>query len=998
MNFDEFLAIDRDTKLRRIGMKRVFKMFVDAVGFWFLPFSLWFLVFSLNIWAEDIPKDEKEKKIDWMEIISVTNFKEGITRYVFKNDMRVILRENHTIPSVSILGIFRVGSLYEQDKINSGLSHILEHMAFKGTSTKSAEQIQKEIQEMGGANNAYTFYDRTGYVLTAKSQFIEKALTILKEQLMDSVLDEKELAKEREVVVKELQRTEQDPWAYLVEKIYSPFVCPTSHCRYGIGGDIHQNRKVTREELIQYYKRYYNPNRFVLAITGDFKEKEVVEILRKLFKDWEPRYVSEVYIPEEDPPQADRQIIVEFENIKDNAKFILSAFKKKFTGVKESIAYDILSEILAGGRTSRLYNKLVEEEKILSDISFECDTKSNFIGCEAYGTIIKPQDLLIAKEKIIETIYDLAKNPPTQEEFEKVLKSYALSQAQSLESPRTVLRNITAGELAENNPVLYLQKFDDIKKVTLQDVINAHKEFFTDDLKFVFGAVVPKGYRNKFEQVHTEKTTKDEDVRQTILGNGIQIVARQNNAFGYGVVNFAFDGSAYWNQNPKKTGIIGLTFGLLPRGTKTKDRKTIDNEFEKLGTSLSVTGFSSEGHRGYSFAVLKDDLDKAIELLAEILLQPSFPEDEFNKLKELTIADIKEEEEEPFSLVNKVFSKRFYPGHIYSFHPTVKTIRSITLQDVKDIYNTYLKPDKLIVVSSGPWSLEELKTKIEKYFGRWEGKSPTLQVDTPSQPRGGYVFMKKKGLKTTTVMIAYRGPSHFDSDRFAGIIFSNILEPPSVGGRFFNRIREKEGMAYVVGGGYYPSALAGTIEGYAQIDSKNVRKVLKLFKDELNKFKNGEITDKEITDAITAIENSIYRSLITNSSYANLLTTYKILNRPLDYYKQILESLRKVKKEDIINFAKKYIDHSKSLMLVLYPAEKKSGKIKFEQELKIIMDEIGKYLKDHVTAQKIFQSDMSIVNDLMNLQEKGQNITEKDLPQIKNLLEKIKAAAQKLKQ
>lgn len=949
----------------------------------------------VNIYFQNMPGAEKEKKVDWMEVVAVTHFKEGIARYVFKNDMRVVLKEDHTIPSVYILGMFRVGFLYEGDKINSGLSHILEHMAFKGTFQKNAEQIQKEIQEIGGMNNAFTSTDRTGYILTAKSQFIEKALTILKEQLVDSVLDEEELKKEREVVVKELQRREEDPWSYLVESIYLPFVCPTSHCRYETGGDIYQNRKVTKEELVQYYKRYYNPNRFVLGITGDFKEKEVIEILKKLFKDWEPKYVPEVYIPEEEPPTADRQIIVEFKNLKDNAKFLLGAGKRKFIGVKESIAFDILSEILSGGRSSRLYNKLVEEEKLLTDISFGCMTESKYVSCMAYGTVIKPDNLMLAKQKVIEELYDFANNPPTQEEFEKVLKSYALSQARNLESPRSVLYRMINGELSENNPVMFLQVFDDIKKVTLQDVINAHKEFFTDDLKFIFGAVVPEGYRSKFEQVQSTTTTATQDVKEAVTSNGIQIVVRYNPAFGYGAVNVAFDGSGYWNQDPKKAGIVGLTFGMLRRGTKTRDRKTIDKEFEKLGTSLSDESFTSDGHRGYGFIVLKDDLDKALELVADIILNPSFPEEEFGKLKDFIIASIKEEDEEPFTLISKVFKRRFYPNHIYGFYPTIKTIHSITLEDVKQIYNTYVKPDKFIVVSSGPWSVEDVKAKVEKYFGKWQGNTPAIQVNRPPEPQSGYVFMKKKGLKTTTVLVAYKGPSYFDDDRFAGTIFSNILEPPSVGGRLFNRIRDKEGLAYVVGGSYYPLILGGVIEGYAQIDSKNVRKVLRAFKDEFNKFKKGEVTDKEVTDAVTALENSIYQSLATNASFVDLLTNYKILKRPFDYYKYVLESAKKVKKEDVINFANKYLQHSKALMLVLYPAEKKGGKIDPEVELKMIHDEMAKYLSDATMWQKILQIDNSILMDFMNLSAKGE-ITVKELPELKKILEKIKAAVKKL--
>ncbi|MFN7181210.1 MAG: M16 family metallopeptidase [Planctomycetota bacterium] len=882
---------------------------------------------GLYISTQDKREFKEDKKQDWMEVVTVTHFKEGIARYTFKNGMRVLLKEDHTVPLIYVMGIFKVGSLYEGEKINSGLSHILEHMAFKGTVKKDAQAIQKEIQEIGGSNNAFTTRTRTGYYIVARSQFIDKALQVLKEQLMESIIDDKELEKEKDVVIKELEDDFQDPWSFLYSQIYLPFAYPDSHSKYTVGGDIHENKKVTRDELIEYYKRYYNPNRFILGITGDFKEEEVLQILKKLFKEWEPHYVPEVYIPEENPPAANRELIVEFENLKGNAKFILSFWKKKFSTVKEQLAFDILSEIIAGGRSSRLHTKLVEEEKVLSDISFFCDAEEKEIHCSADGTVIKPDDLFIAKEKLLNALHEFTKNPPTPEEFEKVLKGYALSQARSLESPFSVLRGIISGEFAENNPVLFLRIFDDLKKVKLEDVINAAKEIFTDDLKYVFTAIVPPGYRSKFEEMQTAKKGTGE-IQVEKLNNGIEMVVRHNPSYGYGSVILVFKDSGYWNQNKEKAGLISLTFELLRRGTKIRDRKTIDNEFEKLGTSLSLEGFTSEGHLGYRFSVLKDDLDKALELASDIILNPSFPQDEFNKIKELFISSIKESNEEPFTLISKLFKRRFYRDHLYGFYPSVKTIKSITLEDTKSVYNTFIKPDKFLVVTSGPWTVADIKPLIEKHFGGWQGISKKVEIKEPQQPLKGYVFMKKKGLKTTTVLIAYRGPSYTDKERFAGTIFSYILEPPSVGGRLFNRIRDKEGLAYGVWGSYSPSLFSGVIQGTAQIDAKNVKKVLRLFKDEFSKFKKGEVNEKEIKDAITALENVIYRSLTTNSSYVELLATYKLFNKPLDYYKQVLEEVKKVTKEDVVSFAKKYLDHSKALVLVLYPAQKKRVKNK----------------------------------------------------------------------
>ncbi len=954
--------------------------------YWLLSISL--ICFYTNIQTQSEPI--KKEKPDWMEEVSVTHFEEGISRYVFKNGMRVILKKDDSIPSVYILGVFKVGSLYEGDKINSGLSHILEHMAFKGTSQKDAQAIQKEIQEIGGMNNAFTSYDRTGYFIVAKSQFVEKALTILQEQLMDSIIDEKELEKEKDVVVKELERSLEDPWRYLVEKVYLPFLCPHSHCKYNIGGDIYQNKKVTKDELIEYYRKYYNPNRFILAITGDFKEVEIVGILKRLFRDWEPRFVPEVYIPEEDIPTGNREVIIEFENLKNNAKFIIAFWKRKFSQPKERLAFAILSEIMSSGKSSRLHTKLVEEEKIFSDIGFGCEAEKDTIGCNAYGTVLKPENLMIAKERLLDTLYDFVKNPPTQEEFEKVLKSYALSQARSLESPRAVLRSIIRGEFLENSPVLFLRRFDDIKKIKLEDIVNAAKEIFTDDLKYVFGAIVPKGYKDKFEKPPVLEK-QEAKIQTTKLDNGIEVVVRHNPVYEYGSVNLVFRDSGYWNQNKDKGGIINLTFELMQRGTKTKDRKTIYNEFEKLGTTFSLENFSSEGHRGYGFSVLKDDLDKALELSSDIILNPSFPEDEFTKVKELLISNINEEDEEPFTIIGKVFLKRFYPEHFYGFYPTVKTIKSVTLEEVKNIYTNFVKPDKFLIVTSGPWTVDVVKSLVQKYFGGWNGVSPKIEITKPPEPKSGYVFMKKKGLKTTTVLIAYRGPSYDDEDRFTGMVFSYIIEPPSVGGRLFNRIRDKEGLAYIVGGGYSPSLLAGAIEGYAQIDAKNVKKVFRLFKDEFNKFKNGEITDKEIKDSISAIENSIYQLLVTNSSYVDLLTAYKLLNRPLDYYKYVLEKVKNVTRKDVVDFAKKYLDHSKALMLVLYPTGKQD---KPKVEIELLFQEIAKYLSDPSTFQKIVQMDPSIMNDIVSLQ--GETVNEEDIPKLKNLLERIKTIFQKL--
>ncbi len=287
-----------------------------------------------------------------------------LLRKELSNGLTAIVSENHSMPLASVHVCVKTGSAREGSFEGAGISHFLEHMIFKGTDTLSPGSIGKKIKDMGGKTNAYTSFDYTVYHITAPSRHIKEMVNILSEQLMNASLDSQEFEKEREVILKEINMSLDDPDKYFARLIFSTaFV--THPYRHPVIGYEELFRKISRNELLQYYKRNYVPNNMVLVTQGDFNQYSVMEMVEESFGKYPRGHAIPLNRPIEPAQTGPRG---KEEGFGVELARLAMGFHGPDIASQDLYAMDVLSVVLGQGEGSILYRKLREDKELVYSI------------------------------------------------------------------------------------------------------------------------------------------------------------------------------------------------------------------------------------------------------------------------------------------------------------------------------------------------------------------------------------------------------------------------------------------------------------------------------------------------------------------------------------------------------------------------------------------------------------------------------------------------------
>ncbi len=474
------------------------------------------------------PKLEKLKKIG--AIIETDPQYPPVIRYVMKNGLNLLILEKKHIPTVSFTMMFKVGNVDNQQG-QSGLAHLFEHMAFKGTEKigslnykqeskilkeideiyqqitaenkkyvrdeekinklkKEAERLEKEVEKYQlreefwkiynklGQNsmNAFTSTDYTGYVVELPSDRVEAYFIIESDRFKNPVL--RDFYKERSVVLEELRMNKSDPsrlsWEALLSHAFvaHPYHNPT----IGWEDDV---ANLTRSDAEEFYKKFYGPNNATLAVVGDVDALNIIELSEKYFSSWQPVKLPNTFYTKEPPQNAEKIIKVFF----PSKPILRIGFKNPGINSPDMPALIVASEILANGNTSRLYKKLVEEtQKALYIASYHSTPGDRYpslfvmVSAPKGNTTIEELD-----KEIMNEIRKLKENPPTQWEIEKVINNYEMALITSVEKNLEFARIIAYNQQILGDWRFSWMQLEEIKKVTPQDVVRVVEKYLVPE-------------------------------------------------------------------------------------------------------------------------------------------------------------------------------------------------------------------------------------------------------------------------------------------------------------------------------------------------------------------------------------------------------------------------------------------------------------------------------------------------------------------------------------
>lgn len=833
-----------------------------------------------------------------------------VVKKVFDNGLTVLIKEAHSHPTVSMEARFRIGSAQEADLLGSGISHFVEHMLFKGTPSRGHGQIEKEVKSYGGAINGFTSFDTTGYSLSVESRYFKAGLALLADAVMNPSFDEAEIEKEREVILKEIKLNKDNPSKRAFQILFSNAytVHPYRHPVIGYE-DIF--KKLSREDLVAYYKRNYTPANMVLGICGDIDTGIALEEIENLFKNYGRSVRQPVVLPEEPEQIAEREYS---QRAPVQLARLLIGYRSIQIWHKDLFALDVLASVLGEGDSSLLHSRLVEGERIAHSVSaFNYTPKDP--GVFFISVLLDEENIPLAVKAIDEEIKKAKAGRIDSSQIKKARNSTLTSFILGHETVTAQARDLVEGEILVGNPnfsAIYLKGIEGAEK---RDIVSAANAYLKRDARTVV-SLLPDAVEQKPAD-KAGQTKAEINIDKYKLKNGMSVLVREDHALPIVSIRAVLKGGVRI-ESVDTNGISNMTAAMLLKGTKKKTRQEISRSVEEAGGSVS--GFSGNNSFGIGLTLLSKDLDFGLELISDVLQNSSFPQEEFDKAKDLILAAIKDREDDIFESGIKLFKENLFRDHPYRFTllGEAQTVEGLRRRDCVNFYREFCVPPNCVLAVFGDVDAEAVIPKMEKLFKNFKGNMPAqilgevLKIETVTV-QDSKVMDKEQvlvigGLKTIRIA---------DPDRYTFSVLSSILSGSD--GRFFYDVRDKLGISYTQGVSSAPGLDTGYFLFYIATSAEHAELAKQLIAEEIKELKEGSVTEEELALAKSDLIGSHIRQMQSNSGLAFTSSLDELYGLGFENFKKFVSETRSVTKEDIDRVVKKYFDPRYLAIVTLGP-------------------------------------------------------------------------------
>lgn len=861
---------------------------------------------------------------------------EGITEYRLHNGLRVLLFPDPSKQTITVNITYMVGSKHENYG-ETGMAHLLEHLVFKGTPRHP--NIPQELTEHGASPNGTTWVDRTNYFETfnATEENLKWALDLEADRMVNSFIAKKDLDSEMTVVRNEFESGENDPFRVLLERVTSTAYLWHNYGKSTIGSRA-DLENVPIERLQAFYKMYYQPDNAVLKVAGKFDEQKTLELINQYFSviPKPTRELPKFYTL--DPPQ-DGERLVTLKRVGD-VQVVMTAHHVPAGSHPDYAAVQVLARVLGSEPSGRLYQALVDTKKASSAGAMTFPFKEPTL-IYTYAEVLKEKSLEDARQTMIRTLEEVVTRPPTKEEVERA-KNEILKQIElSFNSSQSICLQLSTYVGMGDWRLLFITR-DRIKEVTAEDVARVAKAYLKPDNRTV-GLFIPTDKPDRAEIPpipDVEAMVKDYKGQQTIaqgeafdpspaniearttrvtLPNGMKIAMLPKKTRGESVevrLTLRFgDEKSLTNQG----NAAAFAAAMLNKGTTTKTRQQIKDEFDRLKANVFISGGAQQAFA--NITTIRPNLPEVLKLVAEVFTTPSFPADEFEKLKNEQLANIESQRSEPQALaINRIQRHispypKSDPRYTSTFDEEVADIKALTLDQVKKFYNNFYGASNATLSVVGDFDTSEIQTLISQLFGNWKNKSPYTRMPARLfnvQPINESIETPDKA--NAFFVASYQFEMRDDHPDYPAIVLGNFM----LGGGFLNsrlatRIRQKEGLSYGVGSQMYAGSLdnIGNFFAFAIYAPENVDKLEKAFREEIEKVVNEGFTADEVKAAQSGWSQQRVVSRSQDGQVASTLNNYLFIGRDYRWDEEFEKKVMALTAEQVNAVMKKYLSLSR---------------------------------------------------------------------------------------
>ncbi len=829
--------------------------------------------------------------------------------FTLPNGLSVIIDEDHRAPVASVQAWCETGSIDEDKWLGAGLSHILEHMLFKGSAARPPGSIAKSVQNRGGYINAYTSFDRTVYYIDTPTEGASEAVDILADVMMNATLPPAEYDKEQNVIRREFAMGFDDPDRMSAQLMFRT-VFTQSPFRHPVIGYLDIYNKLTREDVFTYYKRRYVPNNVYFVIVGDVDADKIKAQLETAFEKY-PRRALEPVLVTPEPTQAGRREA--HEEFPTELTRLTLAWPIPAITDPDMPALDVLGTVLGGGASTPLNQDIREKKQLAFSIGAGSYALADG-GIFAIQAICAPDQREAVEKESLAILRRALKNGVTAAELEKARKSLLSSQLSSLTTVRGRAADLGSNWLHTRNLNFTRDYLDAINRVTAADLQRVASRYLVDDHLNVT-SLNPVGSLAKKAAVAAVAT--ESEVQRFELPNGLRLLVRENHKVPLVSITAVFKGGLL-AETPAINGASRLMAKSMLKGTKTRTAEQVAEQIESVGGAID----SDSGNNSFSVSVgvMKPDLPLGLDLLADVLEHPTFPENEVKIEQASQLASIKAEDDEPTTVARNVLREKMFGAHPYAMRGsgTPEAVAKLAPAQLRDLHARLATAKNGVLAVFGDVDAKEVFALAKKAFASLPaGDGPLPNPAAPVRLTTNEVSSADRQKNQAIVMVGYPGADMLSPDRPALELIDTASS--DLGSRFFDRIREKMGLAYFVGTTQLMGPTPGAFVFYLGTDPSKVDQVRREFSDEIGKLATGGLTPEELARAQKKLLGAEAIRDQSDSAMAQAIALDELFGLGADHYKKRKAEIASVTLDDTRRVAGKYFNQPGSVEVIVAP-------------------------------------------------------------------------------
>lgn len=830
------------------------------------------------------------------------------------NGQTVVIQEVKNNPIVTIDTWIKTGSIDEDDS-NNGVAHFLEHLFFKGTKNHESGEFDQILETKGAITNAATSKDFTHYYVTIPSKDFDLAMELHGDMMLHPLIPRNEMEKERKVVLEEINKDLVSPTRILQENLNSMMYTTHPYKRKVIGrSDVIET--ITRDQVLNFYNAHYSPSNMITIVVGDVDTNHALERIKEVFNAEYKKQTKTIYQKESQLTSQQKKV----EYIKTESGYMVIGFRGTPINDNDSYALDVLSTILGDGRSSVL-NQVLKEKKRLA---FSVDAGNSTFrddGIFYISANFEPEKCKQVQSAIFDEIKNIQDKGVSDEQLSLAKNIIERNTYYSRESITNIATEIGYTMALTNDIKFYDTYLDKIKSVSKDEVKRVANKYLGENRSAV-SIILPESSKNipvanKIQNLGTAELVSESNGTQKYhLSDGATMLYTPNSSNDIIAISIYAKGGQLLD---KIAGTANLTAATMMKGTKNYTSLELSQVLEDNGIKI----VPSVGADAFSITVLttKDEYDKTMELLNEVVNNAIFDDYEIEKVKSDKLSAIKTNKDVPIKQAIEEYRDMIYKNTPYSISSKVleKNIQNIKKSDIIEYYNKIFNPKNIVISINGNIDKDKTIQDLNKIFEpkadsqTFDYKIYDSKIPRITAPRTNIIKMPTE---TAWILLGWQTDGVLSEKDYATLQVIDSILGTGMSSRLFKELREQEGLAYQLGTGYSPNVLRGSFMMYIGTNPATLEKSKQGLFSEIEKLKTEYVGDKELKDAKEKLIGNYVIGLETNLDKASNTGWYEASTRGYEFKEKYVDLINSVTDADIIEVANKYFNDNYIMSIV----------------------------------------------------------------------------------